>query len=168
MHAGGDLGIYCAHAYATTTSKVAELDPQSPRDYYDYYDSDDEDQRQREPSKSPEPLPSDTITALKGTDMSIYAVLGYLGLEVSLKPVIHEPKTDTFRYHKGDKFPLKVTAAGPGTILASQTIHDNTNHLAEEMGEKLGHVEWVNTPLWQSLAFIHTVSTAYTCEKRSA
>ncbi|KAH8747485.1 hypothetical protein F5883DRAFT_698350, partial [Diaporthe sp. PMI_573] len=136
MTDGGKLGIYCAHAYPTTTSDVAEVYP-------------------RKSDPPPNPLPSDTVTALKGTDTTIYAVLCYLGLKISLKPVIQKPETELFKYHDGDQFPLEVTSADPGAVLRSRNIYENTDELAEDMGKKLDAVNWVNEALWKNLAFIH-------------
>lgn len=141
MRAGGNLGIYCAHAYPTTTSNVEDVYP-----------------RQSDPP--PDPLPSDAITALKGTDASIYAVLCFLGLNVSLKPVI--PGLETKTYDDDDQFPLEVTSVDPGMVMTSREVYDDIERLVDDMGKKLDPVVWVNTALWKSLAFIHGVSPACT------
>ncbi|GME37252.1 hypothetical protein F5883DRAFT_230388 [Neofusicoccum parvum] len=136
MTNGGNLGIYCAHAYPTTTSNVKDVYP-----------------RQSDPP--PDPLPSDAITALKGTDASIYAVLYFLGLNVSLKPVIQKPETGPLKYHEDDEFPLEVASVEPGMVMTSREVYKDSDELVYDIGEKLDPVVWVNTALWKSLAFIH-------------
>jgi hypothetical protein len=109
--------------------------------------------RQRTPS--PEPLASDKLTALKGTDMSLYAVFKTLGLEVRLKPILNSMK---YLYdNDGDLFPCEGKD-GPGTVGRTDLITDENEDAkwtVHAFGEQLQHVHWITKPLWRSLALIH-------------
>jgi hypothetical protein len=93
--AGHTLGIYCAHAYPTTISKVVDLE--EPNSYY------------RPPRAAPpEPLASDKLKTLKGTDMSLYAVFQQLSLEVDLVPIITSSKYLRNEGYSDDKDSKKI------------------------------------------------------------
>ncbi|KAH8743327.1 hypothetical protein F5883DRAFT_477176 [Diaporthe sp. PMI_573] len=151
MPKGGKLGIYCVHAYPTTISKVPEI-KRGSRINYEAGHHEDEN-----PPES-ETLPSDKINALKGIDLSTFAALRHLNLDVRLTPVVPAPpKTSTFKWYEGDHFPLEITGGENGTVMISRAAHDNAEELAERLGDKLHDVEWVNEPCWRRLAWMHYI-----------
>ncbi|CAH0023572.1 unnamed protein product, partial [Clonostachys rhizophaga] len=151
MKDGHTLGIYCAHAYPTTISKVVDLE--DPGSNYG---------RSRTPS--PEPLASDKLRTLKGTDMSLYAVFRQLGLEVNLVPIIISSKYLPNQDYGDDEDSKKIfwpcggTETEPGMVGLTKFIThegDDAANIPKAFGELVKDVEWITEPLWRNLALIH-------------
>ncbi|KAI1265486.1 hypothetical protein F5Y18DRAFT_53446 [Xylariaceae sp. FL1019] len=143
MKDGQTLGIYCAHAYPTTTSKLVNLDGYS--------------------GGPAEPLASDKVTTLKGTDMSLYAVFRQLGLEVRLVPIItsledlSDDRLSGYRYPTKRFWPRGGTNIKPGEVGMTElgTYEEDIAKVPRAFGDRMKHVEWITEPLWRNLALIH-------------
>ncbi|KAK8013786.1 2og-fe oxygenase family protein [Apiospora marii] len=136
MKDGGVLGIFCAHAYATTISNVVDLD--SPKTC----------------NPSSTSLPSDKLTTFKGTDMSLYAVFRQLGLEVSLVPIIISSKylpEESYWPRAGIK--TKAGMVGQTAYITDET--EDAAEIPEAFGKLVVEVKWISQPRWRNLALIH-------------
>lgn len=137
--------------YPTTISKVVDLE-ESERHY-----------RTRRPA-SPEPLASDKLTTLKGTDMSLYAVFKPLGLEVDLVPIITSSKYLPNKDYGDDDdytriyWPRGGTETNPGMVGLTRFIThewDDAEDIPKAFGDLMDHVKWITKPLWRNLGLIH-------------